>query len=209
MVNGMSQAALLTDRLELVPLSEDHLPFLVDLNSDPVVHRFLFHRGLTAEETEERLRRALAAAAEADGLGQWIGSSDGEPIGLWMLQPPHGPSQPPVPGEADLGYRLPQRYWRQGYASEGARELVRHGFEDLGLTRIFAQTMAVNQPSRATMVSVGLKFVRTFAEEYDVLIPGQEKGEVEYDITRERWLTEFGGRHMHHPDPTDTQSTDD
>jgi RimJ/RimL family protein N-acetyltransferase len=187
----MSQATLRTDRLQLVPLSEDHLPFLVDLNSDPVVHRFLFHRGLTPQETEERLRRALAAAAEADGLGQWIGSSDGEPIGLWMLQPPHGPSQPRVPGEADLGYRLPRRYWRRGYASEGARELVRHGFEDLGLTRIFAQTMAVNQPSRATMVSVGLTFARIFAEEYDVPIPGQDQGEVEYDITRQRWLTEF------------------
>ena len=34
MVSGMSQAALRTDRLELVPLSEDDLPFLVDLNSD-------------------------------------------------------------------------------------------------------------------------------------------------------------------------------
>jgi RimJ/RimL family protein N-acetyltransferase len=126
-----------------------------------------------------------------DGLGQWIGSSGGEPIGLWMLQPPHGPSQPRVPGEADLGYRLPQRHWRRGYASEGARELVRHGFEDLGLTRIFAQTMAVNQPSRATMVAVGLTFVRTFAEEYDVPIPGQDQGEVEYDITQQRWLTEL------------------
>ena len=192
MVSAMSQATLRTDRLELVPLSEDHLPFLVEVNSDPVVHRFLYHRGLTADETEERLRRALAAAAEAEagGLGQWIGSSEGEPIGLWMLQPPHGPNQPPVPGEADLGYRLPQRHWRRGYASEGARELVRHGFEDLGLTRIFAQTMAVNQPSRATMASVGLTFVRAFAEEYAVPIPGHEQGEVEYDITRERWLAE-------------------
>jgi RimJ/RimL family protein N-acetyltransferase len=181
MVNGISQAALRTDRLELIPLS-DHLPFLVDLNSDPVVHRFLLHRGLTAEETEQRLGRALGAAAEADGLGQWIGSSDGEPIRLWMLQPPHGPSQPRVPGEADLGYRLPQRYWRQGYTSEGARELVRHGFEDLGLTRIFAQTMAINQPSRATMASVGLKFVRIFTEEYDVPIPrsGARRGRVRH-----------------------------
>jgi len=191
MVSDMSQATLRTSRLELVPLSPDHLPFLVDLNSDPVVHRFLHHRGLTADETAERMHRAIAKAAEVDGLGQWIGSSDGEPIGLWMLQPPHGPSQPSVPGEADLGYRLPQRHWRRGYASEGARELVRHGFEDLGLTRIFAQTMAVNQPSRATMASVGLRFVRTFTEEYDVPIPGHEQGEVEYDITRERWLTEL------------------
>ena len=71
-----------------------------------------------------RLRRALAAAAEVDGLGQWIGFDDGEPIGLWMLQPPHGPSQPEVSGEADLGYRLPQRNRRQGYASADALNQV-------------------------------------------------------------------------------------
>jgi RimJ/RimL family protein N-acetyltransferase len=186
----MPQATLRTDRLALMPLSEDHLPFLVDLNSDPVVHRFLNHRGLTPEETEDRMHRALAAATEVPGLGQWIGCDDGEPIGLWMLQPPHGPSQRPVAGEADLGYRLPQRCWRQGYASEGARELVRHGFEDLGLTRIFAQTMAVNEASRATMAAAGLAFVRSFTEEYDVPVPGHEHGEVEYDLTRERWLSE-------------------
>jgi hypothetical protein len=52
--------------------------------------------------------------------------------------------------------------------------------------------MAVNQPSRVTMASVGLTFVRTFAEEYDVPIPSHEAGEVEYGITRARWLTELG-----------------
>ena len=29
--------------------------------------------------------------------------------------------------------------WRQGLASEGARELIRYGFEDLGLDRVFAE----------------------------------------------------------------------
>ncbi len=94
---------------------------------------------------------------------------------MWMLQPPHGPSQPKRPGEADLGYRLLRRQWRQGFASEGARELIRHGFEDLGLTRIFAQTMAVNGPSRATMASVGMQFVRGFVEEYDEPVPAPSR----------------------------------
>jgi RimJ/RimL family protein N-acetyltransferase len=34
---------------------------------------------------------------------------------------------PQVPGEADLGYRLLRRHWRRGYATEGARELIRYG----------------------------------------------------------------------------------
>src|SRR5262245_38989094 len=108
-------------------------------------------------------------------------------VGMWMLQPPHGPSQPKVTGEADLGYRLVRRHWRQGYAREGSLELIRHGFEDLGLSRIFAQTMAVNGPSRATMESVGMRFARRFFEDYADKLPGHEQGEVEYEIRRTDW----------------------
>ena len=105
------------------------------------------------------------------------------------MQPPHGPDQPKVAGEADLGYRLLRRHWRHGYAAEGARELIRYGFGDVGLNRIFAQTMAVNTPSRATMTAVGLTFVRAFVsgDLYDDLVPGAEQGEVEYEITRSTW----------------------
>jgi RimJ/RimL family protein N-acetyltransferase len=73
-------------------------------------------------------------------------------------------------------------------ASEGACELVRHGFEDLGLTWIFAETMTVNAASRATMTAVGMQHVRTFRSDWDEPISGSELGEVEYAISREQWL---------------------
>jgi RimJ/RimL family protein N-acetyltransferase len=108
-------------------------------------------------------------------------------VGLWMLQPPHGPSQPKVAGEADPGYRLLRAHWRKGLASEGSRELLRHGFDDLGLHRIFGQTMAVNAASRATLASIGMRFVRGFHEDYDEPTPGSDQGEVEYEIRRGDW----------------------
>jgi RimJ/RimL family protein N-acetyltransferase len=82
-----------------------------------------------------------------------------------------------------------RRYWRRGYASEGARELIRYGFADVRLERIIAQTMAVNAASRATMSAVGLTFARAFvsAEPYEDAIPGAEQGEVEYEIIRTAW----------------------
>jgi RimJ/RimL family protein N-acetyltransferase len=64
---------------------------------------------------------------------------------------------------------------------------VRYGFEEVGLQRIFAQTMAVNTPSRATMASLGMTFVRSFHEDYDEPVEGSDQGEVEYDLTREAW----------------------
>jgi RimJ/RimL family protein N-acetyltransferase len=121
--------------------------------------------------------------------GYWAGFDGEQFVGWWLLQPPHGPDQPRVAGEADLGYRLLRRCWRRRYATEGARELIRYGFEVAGLTRIFAQTLAVNGPSRATMAAAGLTFARAFisGDPYDELIPGAELGEVEYAITRDVW----------------------
>jgi RimJ/RimL family protein N-acetyltransferase len=133
-------------------------------------------------------RDRLAEAELVPGLGFWAGFAHGQFVGWWILGPVQRADRSPIEGQAELGYRLLRRYWRQGLASEGARELLRHGFEDLHLHRIFAETMAVNEASRATMTAIGLRYVRTFSADWDEPIPGAEHGEVEYAITRDEWL---------------------
>lgn len=108
----MSQPFLRTARVELVPLADEHLEFEVELDSDPEVLRYLDPRARTREEVEEAHRRRVAAAKKIPGLGFWVGFTRGDFVGWWILQPPHGPDQPQVPGQADLGYRLLRRYWR-------------------------------------------------------------------------------------------------
>ena len=184
----MERPTLRTARIEVVPLADEHLEFEVQLDSDPDVLRYLYGRARTRAEVEVSHRRRMAAGQELPGLGFWVGFVAGEFVGWWILQPPDGPDQPQVPGEADLGYRLLRRWWRRGLASEGCRELLRYGFFDVGLSRIFAQTMAVNLPSRAVMSSIGMTFVRAFPGDYPDELPGSEQGEVEYAITREQWL---------------------
>jgi RimJ/RimL family protein N-acetyltransferase len=180
------QATLRTDRILLVPLAEEHLEYEVALDADPEVMRYL-GPPRTRAEVEAVHRDRLAAADRVPGLGFWVGLVDDVFVGWWILEPPSRPDQGPVAGQAELGYRLLRRYWRQGLASEGARELIRHGFADLGLDRIFAETMAVNTPSRATMAAVGLRYERTVHLPYDDPLPGTEKGEVVYAITRQQW----------------------
>jgi RimJ/RimL family protein N-acetyltransferase len=190
----VAQLTLHTERLRLVPLADEHLQFEIELDSDPGVMRYITGRALSPDEVERAHRRRLAAADEVPGLGLWAGFADDEFVGWWILQPPNGPDQPRVAGEADLGYRVLRRHWRRGYASEGARELIRYGFEDMRLDRIFAQTMAANTASRAAMKAVGLTFTRAFVsgEPYDDLVPSAEQGEVEYEITRATWRDRSG-----------------
>ncbi len=182
------QATLTTARIELVPLAEQHLEHEVELDADPEVMRYLGDgRPRSRAQVEEAHRRRLAVAALVPGLGFGAGFVGGDFVGWWILEPPERADQGPREGQAELGYRLLPRYWRRGLAGEGARELLRHGFEDLGLQRIFAETMAVNTASRATMTSLGMRHARTFHLEVDEPIPGSEQGEVEYAITRDEW----------------------
>lgn len=191
----MAQPTLRTQRLTLVPLHDNHLDLEVELDSDPEVLRYLYGRAQTREEVERAHLRRRAASREVPGLGFWVGFAEDEFVGWWLLRPPHGPDQLKVAGEAELGYRLSRRWWRRGYGSEGSKELVRYGFADLGLSRIFAQTMAVNTASRATMTASGLSFGRAFATAGpdDDPVPGAEQGEVEYEITRTAWQDRHSG----------------
>ncbi|WP_214107642.1 GNAT family N-acetyltransferase [Acrocarpospora catenulata] len=189
MSSVVSQATLRTSRLTLVPLRDEHLEYEVELDADPEVMRHLTGRARTREEVELLHPKRLAAAERVPGLGFWAGFADGEFVGWWVLEPPQRADQGPVQGQAELGYRLLRRHWRKGLASEGARELLRYGFEELGLDRVFAETMAVNEASRATMAAVGLEYVRSFNLDWEDPLPGSELGEVEYAITRDRWLS--------------------
>jgi RimJ/RimL family protein N-acetyltransferase len=185
------QATLHTRRLSLVPLAEHHLDHEVELDSDPEVMRYLGNGTARSRAEVERYHRyRLAAANLVPGLGFWAGFTNEQFVGWWILEPPTRADQGPVAGQAELGYRLLRRYWRQGLASEGARELLRHGFAELGLRRIFAETMAVNEASRATMAAVGMRYVRTFTADWEEPIAGSEHGEVEYAISRDEWLAQ-------------------
>jgi RimJ/RimL family protein N-acetyltransferase len=188
------QPVLNTARLVLVPLADEHVDLEIELDSDAEVLRYLFPRAQTVDETRARHHDRMARAREVDGLGVWMGfvaggQQDAESfVGLFMLNPPHGPSQPRLPGLADVGYRIRRDRWRQGFAREGSLALLRHGFETVGLERVIAQTMTVNAGSRAVMASIGLSFVRSFTEDHDEPVAGHEEGEVEYEISRAEWL---------------------
>ena len=59
--------------------------------------------------------------------------------------------------EGNIGYELDSRYWGQGYATEAAREMVRFGFEELGLHRIWSWCVAENVRSARVLEKVGLR----------------------------------------------------
>jgi RimJ/RimL family protein N-acetyltransferase len=58
--------------------------------------------------------------------------------------------------EAEIGYELAPDEWGRGYATEAAQAIVRFGFEELGLHRISAWTVAENVASARVLEKVGM-----------------------------------------------------
>lgn len=58
---------------------------------------------------------------------------------------------------AELGYWLGVEYWGKGYATEAAREMLRYGFADLRLHRIFASHFKHNPASGRILVKLGMR----------------------------------------------------
>lgn len=127
----------------------------------------------------------LAYYARGDRWGFWaaVEKATAEFIGWFHLRPhPGSPDDEP-----ELGYRLRVASWGRGYASEGARALVRKGFDELGARRIHAQAMVANEASWRVMRNAGLRHVRTFHQDWPDRIEGEELGDMEYALTRDEW----------------------
>ncbi|MCD6327498.1 GNAT family N-acetyltransferase [bacterium] len=59
---------------------------------------------------------------------------------------------------AEIGYWVGKPYWGKGYCTEAAREIVRYGFDELGLNRIFGEYMAGNSASGRVMEKIGMEY---------------------------------------------------
>ncbi len=181
------QVFLETDRLVLRRFTEADVDNLVELDSDPEVMRYINGgRPTPREEVEQEILPAFLAWYErSPGFGFWAAEekATGEFVGWFHFRPePHSPS-----GDVELGYRLRRAAWGKGYATEGARALIRKGFSESGVRRVVAETMAINTGSRRVMEKCGLRHVRTFYQEWPEYIAGAEHGDVEYALSRADW----------------------
>lgn len=169
----MTMRELATERLRLVPVVREHLPFLVELDGDPEVMRHLTGRARSRREAEDFWSPQIPGPL-------WVGHLGDRAVGWWAAWPREG-------GIAELGYRLARSAWRQGLAVEGARAVVDEAFADPAVRVVRAETMVVNEGSRGVMRRLGMREVRVEHRVWEDPLPGAELGEVIAEVTRQEW----------------------
>lgn len=140
---------LVTERLILRRWREgDREPFRA-LNTDERVMEFM-PKLLAAEESDAMVER-IERHFEESGFGLFATEirESGAFAGFIGLAIPkfEAPFMPAV----EIGWRLAAKFWGRGLATEGAREALRYGFEELGLTSVVSFTADANLRSRRVM----------------------------------------------------------
>ena len=88
--------------------------------------------------------------------------------------------------ECELGFWLGKSFWGRGYMPEAAKELIRHGFEDLHMRAIWCGYYDGNQKSKRVQEKVGFVYHHTCD---DVSVPLMHEVRIGHTnlLTREHW----------------------
>lgn len=90
---------------------------------------------------------------------------------LWSIDVLGGPSSIGSVGlsvkKPGISFVIGRAYWRRGFATEAAREVLRFGFDELGLTEIGSEFVVANSESRRVLAKLGFRHIGHFIDESD------------------------------------------
>lgn len=95
--------------------------------------------------------------------------------------------------ECELGYWLGKPFWGKGYMTEAAREIIRHGFIDIGMNKIWCGYYEGNQKSKRVQEKVGFIYHHT-CENEPVLLLNEVRTEHITLLTKEHWKEICGAK---------------
>lgn len=158
----MHPTTLQTERLVLREWEEADLPAVQKYGTDPEVVRYMPWGPNTDDDARAFLHRCLANARSIPRRNYEFAMTDrisGELIGGCGIR-----ISAVEPRVGDFGYILRRDCWGRGLATECAAELVRLGFEDHNLHRMWATCDVENTASANVLRKAGLQLEGTLRE---------------------------------------------
>jgi RimJ/RimL family protein N-acetyltransferase len=152
----MAEIIAETERLRLRTWDfEDRAEFNRLLNT-PAVMRWL--GGVADEEFSNAAFDRIDAYQRDLGFTFWIAErkEDGAMLGFCGLKRANALGGEKFAGEIEIGWRLREDAWGQGYAKEAAIECLELAFERFAAPRVVAITAVRNLPSQGLMIRLGM-----------------------------------------------------
>lgn len=183
MSRGGTYMILKTERLLLRPWKESDAADLYRYASDPQVGPIAGwppHQSI--EESRDIIKNVLCGQ-EAYAICL---KADGKAIGAIELKLNGHTDMTERDDECELGYWLGKPFWGQGIMPEAAKEILRRGFEDLSMTKIWCGYYEGNAKSRRVQEKAGFRY-QWKSEGVDVPLMHETRTGYVSSLTKEQW----------------------
>jgi ribosomal-protein-alanine N-acetyltransferase len=131
--------------------------FILEMNSQPEVLKYLHERTLTSTADAKQILREHILPQYPLGLGRWAvhRKADYAFLGWCGLK-----QRAERNNEIDLGYRFLPAHWGQGVAYEAAEAVIQYGLNELKLPEINACAHIENMASLRILEKLGMTYIR-------------------------------------------------
>jgi RimJ/RimL family protein N-acetyltransferase len=181
----MAEVRIETERLILRDWRAKDWPRFWAGTNTPGVMRWL--GGVMGDDGMAATRARVEGCAAANGFCFWAveRKSDGEILGFCGLKRADAPGSS-VTGAMEIGWRLREDAWGQGYAKEAATAALDAAFSRFGADEVVALTVIANAGSWGLMKRLGMRR-REELDYADTRFEPPIRDHILYSIDRETW----------------------
>ena len=172
-----------TERLILRPWKESDAEDLYQYASDPAVGPIA---GWPVHTSVENSREIIREYLSKPGTYATVLKSNNQAIGSIGLLFDEASNISLEENEAEIGYWIGVPFWGQGLIPEAVRELIRYGFEELHLEKMWCGYFDGNEKSKRVQEKCGFRYHHTNKD-----VPWPLMGDIRTEhitcLTKEDW----------------------
>lgn len=152
-----------TKRLILRAVSEKDVAGFFELDSDASVHKYLGGNPIKNIEESRDVIKFIQNQYIENGIGRWsvVEKKSNTFIGWAGLKLIKEEINNHI-NFYDLGYRIIQKYWGQGFATEAATSCLAYGFANMKLNEVYGMAKVHNFGSNHVLQKIGFKKIESF-----------------------------------------------
>ena len=159
-----------TPRLLLRPFKLSDAEAMFEMDKNPEVHKYLWQTPTKTIDETIKITEYILKQYDENSIGRFatILKETGEFIGWTGIKYINDHIENGNTNFYDYGYRLGEKFWNKGFATEASMAWLEYGFNKMKINKMNAYTHAENGASNHILQKVGFEFIENYQDKNDV-----------------------------------------
>ena len=165
------QLVLETERLILRPLDFADVDAFFEMDKNPVVHKYLWQTPVNNKDEIVKIIEYVKNQYKNNTIGRFatILKTTNEFIGWTGIKFVNDHIENGNTNFYDYGYRLNERYWNKGYATEASVAWLNYGFKEMKIDEMNAYTHSENVASNHILQKIGMNEIQNYPDTNNIV----------------------------------------